>query len=72
MHSICNLKYTLSKKILTVFHNGSKYDYHFVIEDLPKKLKKEFYFLKENTEKYITFTVPIEEMTKNISYIYNS
>ena len=30
-HSICNSKYSVSKKIPTVFHNGSNYDYHFII-----------------------------------------
>ena len=61
-------------------HNGSNYDYHFVIKELAEEFKKQFTCLGENTEKYITFTVPIEkevtrinkneeEVTKNISYI---
>ena len=33
-HSICNLKYSVPKKILIVFHNGSNYDYHFTIKEL--------------------------------------
>ena len=31
-HSICNLKYSVPKKIAVVFHNGSNYDYHFIIK----------------------------------------
>ena len=31
-HSICNLKYSVSKEILIVFHNGSNYDFHFIIK----------------------------------------
>ena len=31
-HSICNLKYSEPKKILTVFYNGSNYDYHVIIK----------------------------------------
>ena len=31
-HSICNLKYCVPKKIPIVFHNGSNYDYHFIIK----------------------------------------
>ena len=31
-HSICNLKYSVPKKIPIVFHNGSNYDYHFIIK----------------------------------------
>ena len=33
-HSICNLKYSAPKKILRVIHNGSNYNYHFIIDDL--------------------------------------
>ena len=33
-HSICNLKYKVPKEIPVVFHNGSKYDYHFIINEL--------------------------------------
>ena len=32
--SICNLKYNVPKKIPIVFHNGSNYDYHFIIKEL--------------------------------------
>ena len=31
-HSTRNLKYSASKKISIVFHNGSNYDYHFIIK----------------------------------------
>ena len=79
-HSICNLKYSVPKKIPIVFHNGSNYDYHFIIKELTEEYKRQFTRLRENTEKYRTFTVPIgkevtgiarngEEITKNISYI---
>ena len=79
-HSICNLKYNVPKKIPVVFHDGPNYDYHFIIKELAEELKKLFTCLGENTEKYITFTVPIEKefaridkngekITKNISYI---
>ena len=79
MHSICNLKYSVPKKILVVFHNGSNCDYHFIIKELGEEFKKQFICLREDTEKYITFTVPIEkevtridktgqEIPRNISY----
>ena len=29
-HIICNLKYSVPKKIPIVFHNGSNYYYHFI------------------------------------------
>ena len=66
-HNICNLKYSVPKKIPIVFHNGSNCDYHFIIKELEEFFKK-FTCLGENTEKYkkyITFTVPIEnEVTR--------
>ena len=58
-HSICNLKCRVPKKVPLVFHNGSNYDYHFIIKELAEEFKKQFTCLGENTEKYITFTVPI-------------
>ena len=33
-HDICNLRYKTSKEIPVVFHNGSTYDYHFIIKSL--------------------------------------
>ena len=62
------------------FHNEFNYDYHFIIKELAEEFKKQFTCLGKNTEKYITFTIPIEkevtiidknreEITKNIFYI---
>ena len=63
--SISNLTYSVPKNIPMVFHNGSNYGYHFIIKELAEKFKKQFTYLGENTEKYITFIVPIEkEVTK--------
>ena len=63
-HSICNLRYKIKKEIPVVFHNGSVYDYHFIIKDLPRKFNGHFSCLGENTEKYITFSVPIKKVIK--------
>ena len=60
-HSIRNLKYSVTKKIPTVFHNRSNYDYHFIMKELEEELKNQFTCLGENTEKYIAFIVPIEK-----------
>ena len=60
-HSICNLRYKISKEIPVVFHNGSTYDYHFIIKQLAREFKGNFDCLGENTEKYITFSVPIKK-----------
>ena len=38
-HSICDLKYSVSKKIPIAFQNGSNYDDHFIIKELAGHLK---------------------------------
>ena len=68
-HSICNLKYSVTKKIPIVFHNGSNFDYHFIIKELAEEFKKQFICLGENTEKYITLTVPIEKVVTRTNKI---
>ena len=45
-HSIFNLKYSAPKKICKVFHNGSIYNYHFIIKDLVEELKKIIYLFR--------------------------
>ena len=64
-HSNCNLKYKTTKKIPVVFHNGSTYDYHFIIKQLARELKYYLECLGENTEKFITFSVPIKKQHDN-------
>ena len=47
-----------------VFHNGSDYDYHFIIKELAEKFKKHFKkfpWLGKNTKKHIKLTVPIKK-----------
>ena len=64
-HNICNLRYKVPKEIPIVFHNGSIYDYHFIIKELVKEFEGNFECLGENTEKYITFSVPITKKIDN-------
>ena len=42
MHSICNLKYSLPKKVAIAFHNGSNHDYHFVVKELAEEFETQF------------------------------
>ena len=64
-HNICNLRYKIPKEIPVVFHNGFTYDYHFIIKELVKEFEGNFECLGENTEKYITFSVPIKKNIDN-------
>ena len=60
-HNICNLRYKIPNEITVVFDNGSTYDYH-LIEELAKEIKGKLEYLGENTEKYVTFSVPIKQI----------
>ena len=46
-YSMFNLKNNVPNEIPIVFHNGSNYDYHFVIKKLVKQFKREFNFLRK-------------------------
>ena len=61
-HSICNLQYRTTKKISVVFHNGSKYDWHLLVKELAKEFDfGKFKCLGENTENYMSFSIPIKK-----------
>ena len=48
-----------------MLHSGSTYNYHFIIKNLAEEFEGDFECLCQNTEKYITFSVPIKkEITK--------
>ena len=64
-YDICNLRYKTLKEIPVVFHDGSTYDYHFIIKQLEKEVDGQLECLRENTEKYITFSVPIKKELDN-------
>ena len=64
-HNTCNLRYKIPQNIPVIFHNGSTYDYHFIIKELACEFDGKFDCLGENTEKYITFSVPIKKRIEN-------
>ena len=70
-HNICNLRYKVPKEIPVVFHNGSIYDYHFIIKQLTEEFKGQFECIGENTEKHFTFSVPIKKENDNRKPITN-
>ena len=64
VQSICNLKFNVPNEIPVVFHNGSNYDYQFIIKEY--EFAGKFKCLGENTEKYKTFLVPKEKVITKI------
>ena len=71
-HNTFNLRYKIPKNIPVIFHNGSTYDYHFIIKKLACEFDGNFECLGENTEKYMNFSVPIKNKidNKNIDTAY--
>ena len=65
VHNTCNLTYREQREIPVVLHNGSNYDYHLIIKELAEKFKGNIDCLGENTQKYITFSVPLKKEVKN-------
>ena len=54
--SICNFNYNVPQEIPVKIHNGSKYDYHFLIKELAKGFKGQFECLGKNTKIYHLFS----------------
>ena len=48
-HDIYNLRHKTPKEIPLVFHNGSTYDFHFIIKKLAKEYDVQLECLGENT-----------------------
>ena len=71
-HSICNLNHKVPKEIPVKIHNGSKYDYQFIIKELPEEFKGEFECLGENMENPISFSVPIKKEHDNDKQLHTN
>ena len=52
-HSICNLRYKISKEFSVAFHDVSTYDYHFIIKELAKEFEGQSECLGQKTQKNI-------------------
>ena len=68
-HSICNLKFKVPNEISIVFHNGSKYDYHFIMKELANEFEGPFECIGESNAIYKSFSVLIKkEVIKTDKY----
>ena len=59
--SICNLRYSTQKGIPVLFHNSSNYDFNLTINELAEQFKSELQCIPVNTNKYISFSIPIKK-----------
>ena len=53
--------------IPVIFHNGSNSDHHFILKELANEFKGQFEYLRENTAKYKTFSVLIENEIRKVN-----
>ena len=78
-HSLSNLRYQEQRDIPVILRNGSEYDFHLIeisnffhlIKDLAKEFRSDIYCLGGNSEKYISFSVKIDDKkidNKTINY----
>ena len=56
----------MPNEIPVVFHNDSRYDYHYIIKELANGFEGQFEYLGENKGKYKTFSVQIEKQVTKV------
>ena len=68
--NVRNLRFNAPNKIQVFFHNGSNYDYYFIIKELVNEFEGQFECLGKHTEKYKTSSVSIEKEVTNVNNNY--
>ena len=63
---ICNLRYSTQVDIPVCFHNGTNYDFNLIINELAKEFRSEMRCIPLNTNKYMSFSIPILKEMKEI------
>ena len=59
--------------IPVVFHDGSNYDFNLIITELAKEFRAEMKCIPLNTDKYMSFSIPLKKEIRNDKYVtYNS
>ena len=60
-HNTFNLRYKIPKNIPVIFHNGSTYDYHFIIKELASEFEENFECLGGKHRKIYNFFCPYQK-----------
>ena len=63
-HLICNLSQSTPIDIPVFFHDGTSYEFNFIITELAKEFKSEMRCIPLNTDKYMSFSIPIKKDVK--------
>ena len=68
-HSICNSRHSMQIDLPVFFHNRTNYYFNLLIEEFAKEYKSDINCILLNTDKYMSFSVPIEqEVIKSDDY----
>jgi len=67
-HQSCNLKVRTSLEVKIIFHNGSNYDFKFIIRKL-YKITKNIKVIPLTDEKYLSFTIQIPDTGIKLCFI---
>ena len=74
-HNICNLRHKTPEETYGVLHDGSNYDYHFIIKEWPEGYEGQIELLGENEERHPIFLIAVQrkklESDKKITYKKN-
>ena len=49
------------------FHNGTNYDFNLIITEVTKEFRNEMRCIPLNTNKYMSFSIPIKKEIKEIN-----
>ena len=63
-HLKCNLRYSTQKDITVFFHSGTNYNFNLIINELAKEFRSEMRCIPLNTNKYMSFSIPIRKEVK--------
>ena len=66
-HLICNLRYSTQIGIPVFFHNGTNYAFNLIITELAKGFRSEMRCIRLNTNKNMSFSIPIKKEIKEQS-----
>ena len=62
-HNICNLRHKTPEETYGVLHDGSIYDYHFIIKEFSEGFPGQIELLGENIERYLKFLILTQNKT---------
>lgn len=71
-HNSCNLKRKKQKELKIFMHNGSKYDFHFIVKSLAKKNVKNLYILPYNMENFRLVKFNSFVLVDSLSFLQSS